>query len=76
MKRFEYDITKHPADKFSQLVYYCTEQGECNLKEVPAEQFRVLRDILAERGSEGWELVQLSFGSDGIVAFWKRAISM
>jgi len=33
-----------------------------------------LTDILNNRGSEGWELVQIAFGKDGMMAFWKRRI--
>ena len=67
MARFEYEITKYPADEFTHLVYFCTDQGQCNLDQLPSDQ-------LNERGSEGWELVQIFFGEGGVVAFWKRAI--
>lgn len=69
---FEYDITRHSADTFTHLVYFCTQKGECSLKDLPVDQFDVLQNILNDRGSQGWELVQLLFGKDGIVAFWKR----
>jgi hypothetical protein len=72
MKRFEYDISRHPADDFTQLVYFCTDRGECRFDQIPGEQARVLSGILDEKGAEGWELVQLNFGTDGAVAFWKR----
>jgi hypothetical protein len=72
MKRFEYEITKHPAEKFTRVVTFCSEEGECKLDQVPADQMTVLGDILNERGSEGWEVIQLSFGNDGVVVFWKR----
>jgi hypothetical protein len=74
MTRFEYDITKYSADEFTQLVYFCTDQGECNLNQLPSDQMSSLGARLNERGSEGWELVQLFFGEGGVVAFWKRAI--
>jgi len=74
MKQFEYEITKHPTDNFEHLVYFCTEHGECDLKGLPSGQLDVLSGILNERGVQGWELVQLFFGQDGVVAFWKRAI--
>ncbi|MBW1785813.1 MAG: hypothetical protein JRK53_04220 [Deltaproteobacteria bacterium] len=72
MKRFEYHISKHAADAFTRLVYFCTDEGECGLDQLPGDQTRVLGDILNEKGAEGWELVQLNFGKDGVVAFWKR----
>jgi hypothetical protein len=72
MRQFEYDITTHPAHEFSQVVYFCSEQGECRYNELPSEQIARLGNILNEKGSQGWELVQLSFGKGGVVAFWKR----
>ena len=72
MKKFEYEITRHPADEFSQLVYFCTDQGECRLEEVPLSQTDILKNILNEKGLLGWELVQVIFGKEGVVAFWKR----
>jgi hypothetical protein len=74
MAGFEYDITKHPAETFNQLVYFCSESGECKLQELPSGQLGALKDVLNDRGAQGWELIQLSFGKDGIVAFWKRPI--
>lgn len=74
MTRFEYDITKYSADEFTHLVYFCTDQGECNLNQLPYDQMSSLGARLNERGSEGWELIQLFFGEGGVVAFWKRAI--
>ncbi len=74
MKKFEYDITKYPASEFTHLVYFCTDQGECKFDQIPEDQIRVLSEILNERGSQGWELVDLAFGNDGLVAFWKREI--
>ncbi|MFZ7113081.1 MAG: hypothetical protein ACOWYE_15465 [Desulfatiglandales bacterium] len=71
---FEYDITKHPADEFEQLVYFCTEHGDCSLADLRKDGLGVLIGTLNDRGSQGWELVQLIFGKDGIVAIWKRAV--
>ncbi|HUU41908.1 MAG TPA: DUF4177 domain-containing protein [Desulfatiglandales bacterium] len=75
MKKFEYDITKHPVEDFNHLVYFCSQTGECTLDQVPDYQTDVLKGILNNRGSEGWELVQIFFGRNGLVAFWKRMIS-
>ena len=74
MIHFEYEITKHSAVQFSKLVYFCSDQGECNVEDLPSDQLKVLRDILNERGEEGWELTQILVGKDGVVAFWKRAV--
>jgi len=74
MEQFEYEISRHPADTFNQLVYFCSEAGECCLEQVPGDQTGILADILNERGGRGWELVEVYFGKDGIMAFWKRRI--
>ena len=75
MAQYIYEITKHPANEFSHLTYFCTESGECSLEDVTDDQTAVLRDILNYKGSEGWELVQLFFGKDGVVAIWKKMSS-
>lgn len=72
MKRFEYDITVHAAEAFREVAYFCTEEGECNLGDVPGDQVGMLTGLLNVRGMEGWELVQISFRKSGIMAFWKR----
>ena len=72
MRHFEYEITKHPAEDFSHLTYFCSETGECSIEEVPHEQANRLEEILNKRGIDGWELVQIGFGKDGIIAIWKR----
>jgi hypothetical protein len=74
MGRFEYEITKHPAEEFSQLIYFCTDEGDCTLKDLPQDQVAMLVEILNKRGDQGWELIEMFFGKDGVVAFWKRAI--
>jgi len=72
MSAFEYRITKHPSGEFKELVYFCTESGECTLNQVPGDQVQRLEDLLNAQGEKGWELVQVSFGRDGLLAFWKR----
>lgn len=72
MKKYEYRITKHPSEEFRHIGFFCNEQGECNLEQVPGAQISILEKILNGQGEQGWELVQTSFGRDGIIAFWKR----
>jgi hypothetical protein len=74
MNRFEYDITMHNADEFHQVVFFCSDDGTCAVDEVPEVQPLSLTKLLNERGADGWELVQLSFGKDGVMAFWKRRL--
>jgi len=75
MKKFEYLLTQHPADEFRELAFVCTNTGECEQKRIPADQLRLLAEMLNEEGQAGWELVQLSFGESGLVAFWKRELA-
>ena len=72
MKQYKYKITKHPAESFNELVYFCTETGECTLDKIPHDQTETLQDILNAEGSTGWELVQVAFGRKGVMAFWKK----
>jgi hypothetical protein len=74
MKRFEYEISRHSAEGFRQVVYFCSDEGECNLEHLPTDQVKVLAEVLNQRGAEGWEVVHMSFSKDGLVAFWKREI--
>jgi hypothetical protein len=74
MDRFEYEITKHPAEEFTQLIYFCTDEGDCTLNDLPQDQVAMFLEILNKRGDQGWELVEMFFGRDGVIAFWKRAI--
>jgi len=74
MDRYDYEISTHAAEIFSRLIYFCSEQGNCSLEEVPAEEAQILVDLLNERGLEGWELIQLLFGKDGVMSFWKRRV--
>lgn len=74
MKKYKYNITKHPAESFSELVYYCSEKGECTLDQIPQNQTDVLQSLLNGEGEKGWELVHISFGRNGILAFWKKEL--
>lgn len=74
MRLFEYEITTYPADAFRQLVYFCSEIGECRPEEIPGDETKTLQEILNERGGQGWELVQAFFSKNGVVAFWKRRV--
>lgn len=74
MTRFEYEITRHPADTFNKIVYFCSKSGQCGIDEISQDQTRILTDILNNRGRKGWALVQIFFGEDGVMAYWKRKI--
>ncbi len=74
MERFEYEISMHGGNAFTKLAYFCSEEGECSVEEVPAEEPQILVDLMNERGLQGWELIQLVFSKDGLMAFWKRRL--
>ena len=74
MKRFEYKITKHSADTFDKIIYFCSKSGQCGIDEVSKDQTRILTDVLNTQGKEGWELVQISFGKS--VGFHKLFIGL
>ncbi len=71
-KRFEYEVKKYPVEKFVRLAYFCTDEGECKLNELPSEQLKAFEELLNERGAQGWDLGQAFFGEDGVVVVWKR----
>ncbi len=75
MERLEYQVTRHGSETFSKLVYFCSASGDCSLEQVPAGEPEALVAILNEHGDQGWELIQLVFGSDGLIALWKRRMS-
>ena len=72
MKQFEYKITTHDAADFKRVAVFCSMEGECNLEEIPGDHIQQLSGILRDQGLAGWELVQVSFGKDGMLAFWKQ----
>ncbi len=74
MERFEYEISTHGGNEFTKLAYFCSQQGDCSVEEVPAEEPQTLVDIMNERGLQGWELTQLVFGKDRVMTFWKRRL--
>lgn len=74
MDFFEYRVTLHPAEEFNDIILFCSSDGSCNVEEVASGQIKKMETLLNERGLEGWELVQASFGKNGLLVFWKRQI--
>jgi hypothetical protein len=74
MKKFQYEITAYPVEKFTQLVYLCSDYGECKLNQLPSSQIDAFKAILDEKGGKGWEMVQVFFSPEGAVVIWKREI--
>ncbi len=75
MERFEYEISTHRGNALTKLAYFCSQEGECSVEEVRDEQSEILVDVMNERGLQGWELIQLDFGKEGVMAFWKRRLA-
>lgn len=71
MKKFTYEIEIYPAEHFSDIVYYCTDDGECKGNPPASSQIERLKRVLNEKGAEGWELVHVSVGGSGLFAVWK-----
>ena len=74
MAQFEYRITLHPAESFKDVVYFCSSEGRCELKEVPADQIGKLEEVLNEQGQRGWELAQATFGNRGVLIIWRAGL--
>ncbi len=72
MDLFEYRVTRHPAEAFREIVYFCSREGSCDLEVISSDQVKKMETILNEGGRQGWELVQATFGKDGVLVFWKR----
>jgi hypothetical protein len=75
MSNFEYRVTLHPAEAFREMVLFCSRDGGCSAEIVPAEQIKKMESLLNESGHKGWELVQASFGKEGLLVFWKRELA-
>lgn len=71
MEIFEYEITTYDQEAFTNVTYLCTEQGKCSYDKIVSEK-QILSNVFNSRGLEGWELIQLFFGKEGVMAFWKR----
>ncbi len=72
MDLYEYRVTRHPAESFREIVYFCSREGSCDLEVISSDQVQKMETILNEGGRKGWELVQATFGKDGVLVFWKR----
>jgi hypothetical protein len=44
------------------------------LDQIPHDQTETLQNVLNAEGATGWELTQVSFGRNGIIAFWKKEL--
>jgi hypothetical protein len=80
MKNWEYDISFHSIEELgvsetdfpSEQVVACDTEGHCFFNDVMKPSMEIFRELLNERGTEGWELVQAGYHRGSLVCFWKR----
>jgi hypothetical protein len=75
MKEFEYEVSTHPLRRENRMRIFCSEKGDCSIEDVPGGDSLAVVSALNEMGHSGWELVQILFGKDGFVCFWKKELS-
>ena len=84
MKKWEYNISFHPIHNFditeeetnysSNQTIACDTEGHCFYSDVMRLYTDEYRELLNEKGSTGWELVQLGYHKGSLVCIWKREI--
>ena len=72
MRRFEYHVSAHQLSRENRVKIFCSEKGECSVQEVAASDSDSVVQVLNQKGEEGWELVDILFGKDGFICFWKK----
>lgn len=75
MKEFEYEISIHQLQRENRMRIFCSEAGACSVEDVAGSDSETVGSALNERGRSGWELVQILFGRDGFICFWKRELT-
>ncbi len=75
MRKWEYRITVHtlpslPCDE--QTVIECDQEGGCYVGIACRGKVAWLEEVLAEKGREGWELVQSGYHQKELFCIWKR----
>ena len=73
MSQYEYQVKLIAAKEMQELVYFCNPSGECSARQVPTDQEQRLAALLTEHGQQGWELIQLLPGREGLLGIWKRS---
>jgi hypothetical protein len=84
MNRWRYRITVHsvqeilsdlsgPPEPASPMLF-CDEHGVCTFDSAPNPLLQAMERVLNRSGEEGWELVQIAFRPEQMVAFWKRPL--
>ena len=75
MKEFEYEISIHHLQRENRMRIFCSEKGDCSVEDVKGSDSLAVIGVLNERGRSGWELVEILFGGDGFICFWKKELN-
>lgn len=75
MKEFEYEISIHHLQRENRMRIFCSEKGDCSVEDVKGSDSLAVLGALNERGRRGWELVEILFGGDGFICFWKKELN-
>ena len=75
MKEFAYEISFHPLEVESKMRIFCSAEGDCSVEDVKGSDSLAVLGALNERGRSGWELVEILFGGDGFICFWKKELN-
>jgi hypothetical protein len=85
MTGWRYRVTVHDAVDILALVpdlaeqappqVFCDDAGGCYFDEGPNPYTDAIERLLNRAGDEGWELVQVSFRPQQMIAFWKRPLA-
>lgn len=84
MRRWNYRVTVHSAGEIlAQLaepvgetppVVFCDDAGACYFDSGPNAYTRAIEAVLNQVGDGTWELIQITFRPDQMIAFWKQPL--
>ncbi len=84
MQRWRYNLTVHTADDILEHLsravdevpptIYCSDTGACYFDAGPNPFTEAIQLLLSQQGEEGWELVQVIFRPNQLIAFWKQPL--
>lgn len=86
MPKWTHDISRHRLEEIlsameqrgysenaaASRVLFCDTEGGCYFDEAPDPVESTIRDILNERGQDGWELVQVIFREKEMLSIWRK----
>ena len=84
MTRWMHDVSRHSLAQVQERlarhgyqsregeVIFCDTAGHCYFDSAPNPYQDTIREILDEKGRDGWELVQIAFREQEFICFWRR----